>query len=105
MKIEQIITYPYAFSIRYAEDESVELEDLDNVNLWLSENCEGRWIITRSLYHEDEISYLIYSPAKYESPIPNKNFPSSQIEQCVTKLIYFELESDAVAFKVRWIEQ
>lgn len=104
MKIEQTITYPYAFSIG-SEDEPFELKFQSDINSWLNENCEGRWIITQCRYHGDELNYTIYSPAKYKSPIPNENFPASQIDQSIYQLIYFELESDAVAFKVKWTEQ
>lgn len=102
MKIEitQAPLFPYAFLLDNMKGKEVD-KKFEIVQEWCNSNCNGRWMIIDSMGYGGimSISISYYSKAVHDTPV-EKHYPPSQIELETIKIISFEDETDAMAFKL-----
>ena len=77
--------------------------DLEKAQDWCNENCDGRWMIfgsTSTSFSGGGVDVTYCSKAEHESPIENEPYPQSMIKVTGHRIISFEEETDAMAFKL-----
>lgn len=104
MSIENGKLFEHCF---WVNQDQVDWEDMED---WCAEVCSGQWMIIKSsrsdtLGHDNGyIKTNIYSRAVHTPPSPYENYPAVTISKDAHKLIIFENQEDATAFKLRWME-
>ena len=91
--------FPFQFYFKMETSHSI----IRLVEKWCVKNCQGRWAMIRSSgYHDSNITIDFQSAAKNPSPVPtiDEEFPPAEISLTVGKMVCFELECDATAFKL-----
>lgn len=93
--IEPVKIFTHSFSISRMKDQ----EFRDSMQ-WCSDNIEGQWM---SIGHPNTNSIRIsyYSGPKHKLS-KNESYPPSIIDYRLNMIISFELESDSVAYKLKW---
>lgn len=90
MKIEDFLNFKYTFLVEPDKE-----NDVKSVNVWLKENCQGQWFITGQISDGK-----LFSPAKYKSPLSERNYEPSSISVSWKVVLMLELEEDATLFKL-----
>lgn len=108
MSIENGKLFEHCFWINW--DESHPKAKWNEIEEWCAEICSGQWMIittsSASTRYGDEGSVVtnIYSRAIHSPPTPYVNYPAAQINKQAKRLIIFENQQDAIAFKLKWSE-
>lgn len=79
-------------------------KDMEN---WCVEVCSGQWMIIKSgdrSWDDGYITTTIYSRAVHSPPSPYENYSAAKISKNAHRLIMFENQEDAAAFKLKWME-
>lgn len=105
MLFTQVDLFKYSFFFTDGSQET-KVTPFNIVKEWCNENLNGQWIVfdnddqwsTRT----DVLNINIYSKALHKSPVHNTLYPPATITIQPRYVISFELEEDAVAFKLRW---
>lgn len=108
MSIENGKLFGYCFWINWNQDHKKdswrEMED------WCAEVCSGQWVIIKSSdsssrgWDDGYITTNIYSRAVHAPPAPYANYPAARVSKNAHRLIIFEKQEDATAFKLKWME-
>lgn len=102
MKIETFLIFQYPFLLT----ESNRNVQIENMQTWCNENCNGRWMVLDSNSFRGGGTFTISycSIAMHESPLKDETYPRSEIKKSANTIISFEEESDALAFKLYFTE-
>lgn len=97
--------FEHAFFFSSDEHENDNEEAFEKIKYWCNENLAGQWLIFDNYQQyanpPRRVRVLFYSRAIHNSPI-DKDYSPAEIQVQSTYIISFELEEDAVAFKLRW---
>lgn len=108
MNIENGKLFEHCFWINW--DGSNSKNKWNEIEKWCAEICSGQWMIiitsNANARYSDEgyIVTNIYSRAVHSPPAPYVNYPAAKIDKQAKRLIMFENQEDAIAFKLKWSE-
>ena len=111
MEIKQIPIFSHAFlldGLGGGGGRSSRTEGkFEEVQRWCSENCDGRWMVWEgsSFQSSCTVNVVYCSKAEHESPIEDQLYPHAEIPMRGDKMIGFEEETDAMAFKLFFYEE
>ena len=105
-EIKQATVFPYAFFIGSAYDR----EDFDQIKKWCNANCDGQWMIFESMDtgYSSRINHItvnFHSRASHDLSkyVEDGLYPESKLYFQLSKVLTFELDTDAVAFKLEYL--
>lgn len=107
MSIENGKLFDHCFWINW--DQLTPKDGWKDIEDWCNESCSGQWMdIGGAMWGVEQTDGFIiinaYSRSAHSSPIPNENYPAAHIKKNAAKILMFEKQEDAVAFKLRWME-
>ncbi len=111
MEIKQIPIFSHAFlldGLGGGGGRSSRVEGkFVQVQRWCSENCNGQWMVFdgSSFQSSGRVSAIYCSKAQHESPMIDEIYPHAEIPMNGDKIISFEEETDAMAFKLFFYEE
>ncbi len=108
MSIENGNLLKYCFWINF--DQTLKKDKWKEIEDWCAEVCSGQWMIIKSSdsggrgWDDGYIITNIYSRAVHSPPSPYENYSAAKISKDAHRLIMFENQEDAAAFKLQWME-
>ncbi len=108
MSIENGKLFEHCFWINF--DQILKKDEWEEIEDWCAEVCSGQWMIIKSSasglpgWDDQYIRVNIYSRAVHTPPSPYGNYSAANIKKDAHKLIIFENQEDAAAFKLKWME-
>lgn len=108
MSIENGKLFEHCFWVNW--DQVHNKDSWKSIEEWCIEVCSGQWMIIKSPgtgphgWDDGYIVANIYSRAVHTPPTPYENYSAATISKNAHRLIIFENQEDATAFKLRWME-
>lgn len=109
MSIENGKLFEHCFWINW--DQIHKKENWEEIEDWCAEVCSGQWTVIKNTpassangWNEGHLLTSIYSRAVHTPPSPYKNYSAAEIKKNAHRLIIFENQEDAAAFKLKWME-
>ena len=106
MDLKQLPIFSNAFLLEgIGSDRGRDGGKFQELQNWCNENCNGRWMVfSGTSFQGAGIEILYCSKAEHISPLDNEIYPQSTINIHGNKVISFEEDTDAMAFKLYFEE-